>query len=439
MKGIFSTVFLLFLCNAAFAEGSNLITFKDAERIAIKNSPQIVSQRYTTDSAYQTASSQKLKRLPTLNLNAQSSLSSKIAQIEIPSAGISQTVGEHLNWSISPTLNFIVWDTGQILNRAKSLKRTADAQSNILDYDKREVLLGARTAYIGVQLAKEQVRLVKDALALARSQYAYVHEKFKVGASDKFDLTVAHQEMSDREKDLEQALGELYVSKRSLAASLGIEQDIETAENLDTEPLNVSLGLLLPRSNTPFNPETHPQVKALENKKSSYELSAKSVVAKYFPEISLTGVAGYQYPNLGQDEIIQQNSLMMGLQMPILEWGSIWKETKSQKYKARSAHEEKRQTVIDLTKDVSETRDWIDTYKRLRTTDVRVVGDAVEVAKLSYDSFKAGKIIFLDVQRANVKALSAKVDAARDNASLAVQISKLLALAVDEEVENDQE
>lgn len=422
-------------CSSALAESQRFITLKDAERLAVKNSPQIMAQKFTADSGYQDATSQKLKRLPTLELNAQNALVSKIGQID--TGGTTNTVGSHLNWSIAPALRFIVWDTGQILNKAKSMKKAADAASNMIDYDRREVLLAARTSYIGVQLAKEQVRLVTEALALARSQYAYVNAKFKVGSSDKFDLTVAHQEMSDREKDLEQAQGELYVSKRALAAALGIEKDIETAREIDVEPLKASLDALLPRADTPFDVETHPQIKALSNKKSSYELSAKSIVAKYFPEISVVGTAGYEYPNLGEKDIIQQNRLMMSLKMPILEWGSIWKATKGERYRARSSVEEKGQTAIDLTRNVSETRDWIETYKKLRITDIKVVNDADEVARLSFDSYKAGKIIFLDVQRANVKALQAKVDAARDNANLAVQISKLLALAVDEGVENE--
>jgi outer membrane protein TolC len=117
--------------------------------------------------------------------------------------------------------------------------------------------------------------------------------------------------------------------------------------------------------------------------------------------------------------------------MPIFEWGSIWKEAKSQKYLARSAEQQKRQTVIDLTRDVAETRDWIKTYRKLQTANVRVVKDAVDVARLSFDSYKAGRIIFLDVQRANVKELSAKVDAARNDGNLAIQIARLLALAED--------
>ncbi len=431
MRGIVLAILALFICNVSVADEMRLIPFKEAEKTALKNSPQLIAQQYIADSGYQQASSEKMKRFPSLQLGAQSSLTSKLGKINIPTLGLSNTVGEHLNWNISPTLNFIVWDTGRILNKAKSLRKAADAQTDTLDYDKRQVLLNARTTYVGVQIAKEQVRLVKDALALAKSQYAVVLDRFKTGTSDKFDLTVADQEVAERIKDLEQAGGELLVSKRALVAALAIEDKIEKAETMDVEPIKTSLDILTPRSNTAFDPKTHPQVKALENQKSSSELAEKSIVARYFPEITLQGSAGYEYPNLGADDVIQQNRASLGLQMPIFEWGSIWKDAKSQKYLAKSADQQKRQTVIDLTRDVSETRDWIETFKRLQLANVRAVKDAVEVAKLSFDSYKAGRIIFLDVQRANVKELSAKVDAARNDGNLAAQIAKLLALAED--------
>jgi len=431
MKKSLFFIFLLF-SSSALAQNSRLITFKEAEGLAILNSPQILAQQYATDAAYQQAEAQKLQRFPTLSLNAQSMFMSKVGKIEIPSMGVTNTVGSRTNWSVSPTLNFVVWDTGQILKKAKSLRLAADAQSELTNLDKRQVLLAARSAYLGVALAKEQVRLVKESLTLAKAQYAYVSSRFKAGSSDKFDLTVAHQEMTDREKDLEQAEGELLVSKRALVAALALEDEITKAEEIDVEPIDIPLKALSPKSNVVFNAEEHPQVRALADQSLSAQYSAKSIVAKYFPEITLKGSAGYEYPNLGQNEVTQQNRLTLGLSMPIFDWGRIWQETKSQKFQAKSADEQKRQTKIDLVRDVSETRDWIGTYKKLQKANDKVVKDAVEVARLSFDSYKVGRIIFLDVQRANVKELSAKVDAARNDANLAVSIAKLLALAMDE-------
>lgn len=429
---LFLMVSLLFYPPAASGKRpllSGLITFSDAEEIALENSHQIASQKYVIQSAGAKAFAEQVKILPNLDFGASSSFQSKIGKISIPALGLERDVGTHINWSVGPILNWIVWDTGQIWNMSKSLQELADSEGETLDYDTRQVLLNARTAYINVQLAREQVILVSDALQLARAQYTYVFQRKEAGTADLLDLTCAHQEVVDREKDLEQSEGNLRVAKRILVATLGFEPEKEGCDLLDVEPIENVLKGLLPEANIYVDIENHPKVKALEDQKRSSELAARSTIAQYFPKINLQGTSTYEYPNLGVNQTIQQNKLMLDLSVPILDWGTIGKESKSHKYRAYSTNEQKKQTIIDLSRLVSETREKILTLKGLRVANMRAVEDAVKVAQLSFESFKAGKIIFLDVQRANVKALSAKVAAAENDANLAVQVANLLALA----------
>jgi len=432
-KAILIVFLQLFVSGICLAAGETLsksfISFKQAEDIAIRNSHQIVSQRYVRDSARDDAFAQKVKRYPSLRFGADSSFVSKVGEIPTPIGGGTQQVGDHISWSTGPVVDWVVWDTGQITNQARSLEKVADSQDMNLDTVSRQVLLNARSAYIDVQLASEQVRLVKDALALARAQYSDVSEKKKVGTADQLDLTVAHQEVVDRERDLETALGQLGIAKRNLVAALGFDPEIENADSLDVEPIRNVLGALLPQADVPVEVESHPEVKALADQREASMLAAKSSSARHWPKVVMEGSATYQYPNLGQNETIQQNQATVGLNLPILDWGMISKETRSHMYQAYSAEEQKKQKIIDLSRDTSRIRERIGTLKELRVADVKAVKDAVEVARLIYDSYKAGRVIFLDVQRANVKALSAKVTSAQTDAELAIQISRLLALA----------
>jgi outer membrane protein TolC len=425
---------ILLLSSGLFAQDKparSFISFRDAENLAIENSHRIVSQAYTVRSAREQSKAQKVKRYPSLNLEADSMFQSKIGSISIPGMG-NRDVGDHINWSAGPALDWVVWDTGQITKKAKSLEKTADAESENLDYDARQVLLNARVSYISVQLAKEQLRLVRDALKLARAQYADILEKKKAGTADQLDLTVAHQEMVDREKDLEHANGELAISKRTLIAALGYDPESPDADAVDVESIESVLRTLLPKSGAYVDIESHPQVKALADQQKSSELAAKSSSARQWPTITMRGKSTFEYPNLGDNSTIQQNKLMLGLRMPILDWGMIRKESRSYRYQAYSAGEQRKQTMIDLSRNTAEIKERIATLKELRIGNVRSVKDAVEVARLSYDSYKAGKITFLDVQRANVKALAVKVDSAQTDAELAMQISKLLAMAESE-------
>jgi outer membrane protein TolC len=430
-------IFLLqfFLFSAALyaqnARPKSFISFHDAENLAIENSHAIASQGYVVKSAKEDAKAQQVKRYPQLSFKADSLFQSKIGSISLPGVG-NRDVGDHINWSTGPALDWVVWDTGQITKKAKSLEKTVDAQSENLDYNTRQVLLNARASYINVQLAKAQVVLVRDALKLARAQYSDILEKKKTGTADLLDLTVAHQEVVDRERDLETADGELAIARRNLLAALGYDPNINDADSIDVEPINNVLRTLLPRSDAHVNIESHPQVKALSDQEEAHELSAKSSSARHWPKITMKGTSTFEYPNLGDNSIIQQNKMLLNLHLPVFDWGMISKETKSNRYQAYSSKEQKEQTAIDLSRDTQDTRERIKTLEGLRIADVKAVKDAVEVARLTYDSYNAGRVIFLDVQRANVKALSVKVNSAQTDAELAMQISKLLALAVSE-------
>ncbi len=408
------------------------ISFKEAENLAIENSHQIASQSYMAKAAMEQAKAQKVWRYPSIDFEADSMFQSKIGSIQIPSIG-NKDVGDHTNWSVGPAVNWIVWDTGQITKKAKSLEKRADAHMANLDYVTRQVLLNVRLSYIGVQLAKEHMRLVSDALKLAHAQYADILEKKKAGTADQFDLTVAHQEVVDREMELESAKGELAIAKRILVAALGFYPESPDINSIDVESIEVVLRTLLPKSNTNINIESHPQVKALADEEQSAKFAAESSKARRWPKITMHGKSSFEYPNLGDKNTIQQNKLMLGLRMPIFDWGLINKESLSYKYQANFAKEQRQQTIIDLSRSAAEIRERIETLKKLRTKNARAVQDAVLIAKLSYDSYKAGKIIFLDVQKANMKALTAKIDSAKTDAELAMQISKLLAIAESEE------
>lgn len=434
LKNILIMVLFELLCvGSVFAAEDGLpgpfISFGTAEELAIKNSYLLAAQKYTVQSAGSRASAQKVKRLPSLSFNASSMFQSQIGQITIPQLGLTRTVGEHTNWSAGPALNFVIFDAGQITNKARSLAKITDAEGQNLETDLRQVLLNARSAYINVQLAKEQLRYVRDALALAKSQYADISHKKEAGTADLLDLTVAHEEIVDRQKDLEQANGDLAVAKRALIAALGYDSETENCDAVDVEPVSSVLSTLLPRAQVPVDVKEHPQVKSLANQQHSSELAAKSTIAKYFPQISLQGTATYQYPNLGINNTVQQNQLTLGLGLPIIDWGMINKESKSYKYQAHSTGEQKNQTIINLAQQTAATRERIDTLKALRIENVKAVKDAVEIARLTYEAYKAGRIIFLEVQRVNVKALAVEVNSAQTDAELGIQIANLLALA----------
>ncbi len=438
-KPKFKYVPLFFLCaitSAIFCSESTaaLLTISEAEKISMENSHRILAQQHIISSTHEKASAERVKQFPMLGLGGQAQFMSKVGEVAIPVVGVNQQIGDHKAWSVGPVVDWVAWDAGQIGKRAKSIRTQADAERETLEAEQRQVLLTVRAAYIGVLLAQDQVRLVQSSLSVARDQYNYVSAKKAVGASDKFDATIAHQEVADRELDLEQAKGELLVRKRALFAALAMDATSEDANALEVESTDSVLNKLLPSSTKEANVAEHPEVKSLGLKQKSAEIAASSAMAAHWPKLTVTGSAVYQYPNFGVLNTVQQNTLTLGLRLPILDWGMINKESRVSSYQAMANLEQKKNRLIELQKDLAEARDNISTLKSMKKTNVVAVKDAKEVASLAFDQYKTGRIIFLDVQKANNRSLTAQVQAARTDAELAVQIARLISLAETENV-----
>lgn len=425
------------------------LSLDEAAKIAIENSHKIAAQYENAVAASEAAASAGTKRFPQISLQGQNRYTSKIGQITIPGA-TTMDIGTHNAWSVGPVLDWVAWDAGSIAKNAKSLKHAASAQDYSTDATRRNVLLNARMAYFSVQLASEQLRLVADALDVARSQYSVVSERTSVGSQDKLDLVTAHQDVMDRELDFENAMSELASQVRAFIADLGLEQasnpsfpaDAKLASSLKSppvkpdfllnlEPAEGSISFMTSKAKGHVEIPNHPAYQSAHENKNAAIFAYKSTTAQHWPKLTVQGKSSYDYPNFAELSRVQQNTLTLGVSIPFIDWGMISKDARSKKHQANAALEQMRQTEIDLAQDLGETKDNIAILTKARETSAIRVKDAVETAKLVFDEYLAGHVIFLEVQRANNRALEAKVDAARTDAQLLGQLARMESLITD--------
>ncbi|HPM41398.1 MAG TPA: TolC family protein, partial [bacterium] len=145
-----------------------------------------------------------------------------------------------------------------------------------------------------------------------------------------------------------------------------------------------------------------------------------------------------QYPNFAQLDTIQQNQLSLGLSMPLLDWGMVSKDARSKRHRAASAANELLETKTQLARALGEARDRAALLEKQRISAASAAVDAAEAARLVYDAYLAGEVIFLEVQRANFRALSARVEAARTDSKLLVELARLENLLTKPQTETEQ-
>lgn len=426
------------------------LSLDDAASLAIANSNTLGAQTETAESAREAAASALTQRFPQIGIGASTTFQSKIGQVTLPPSQTVQ-VGDHYTWWVGPVLEWVAWDGGVIGKNAKSLKHTADAEARSGENVRRNVLLSSRMAYFSVQLACEQLRLVTESLNVARAQYADVAQRERIGSADRLDAVTAHQEVVDRERDYQDAQRELAVQVRSLIALLGAPQKRDAlfpidarlsrhTKSLPTHPdmivnldlLTDTIAIMQPRARGEVDITKHPAYQSSEESVRAAHLAYESARAAHWPKVTVTGQSTYQYPNFGDLSTVQQNQLTMGLAVPVIDWGMVSKQARSKKHAANAAQEQLKETERTLSRDLAQTMDRIALLNASRATYAAAVKDASEAARLVYEKYKAGDIIFLEVQRANLKALRAKVDAARIDAQLLGQLAQMESLITEE-------
>ncbi len=431
----------------SFAQGSGdgqarlSMTLFEAEQLALQNSHALESLRHARESTSESAAGQGAKRFPQLGLEGTARFNSAIGMVELPT-GQQMQIGDHHSWSVGPILEWVAFDAGQLSRQTESLRRLADSQGSQYSSARRQKLLGSRLAYFGVQLALKQLRLVSESLGVARAQYSDVSQNNAAGLASRLDLVTAHQEVVDRTRDFQDAQAELAVRVRELAAITGQQQERSpvfpvglgmgsrsgpTRPDMivDVEPIERTLAAFLPQAGRVASVEGHPAVTAAEQQRESAKAAERGIKAGRWPKVSVFGRSGFEYPNFAELKTVQQNTLNFGLKMPIFDWGLISHQARSQQHQASAAEEQRRQLIVDLNRDLGQAQDRIAALKAQRSTCAAAVRDAAESASLIYEAYKAGQLTFLEVQRANLRSLTAKVEAARTDVQLLTQIARL--------------
>jgi multidrug efflux system outer membrane protein len=145
--------------------------------------------------------------------------------------------------------------------------------------------------------------------------------------------------------------------------------------------------------------ERRPDIREAEQKLIAANAQIGVAKAAYFPQISLTGSAGYESPALASLFTGPASLWSFGgaLTQPLFQGGRL----KSNVRLAEAQHQESllayRQTIQDAFRDVSNALIAYRKYREFRVQQENLTGAAQDAARLSEIRFKAGTTDYLEV------------------------------------------
>lgn len=439
----------LLLSGPAAAEVPRLrLTMAEAEAAGREHSPALKAAAEEGLGAGDAADARFAALLPRLTLDGSYRYQTEVPSLALAPGQPSRPFGDHRATSIGPTVTWTLWDQGSLLKTWRAQKAraaTAEASSRLAG---RQATLGARLAYVQVQLAGEQQRELADALALAEAQYKEIDTRFKAGAASRIDTLSSHQESLQRRKQFLQAQAELAASLRELLQLTGRGEGLDISRPLDSrlargtpeglaeatvvvelDPLAAPQAALEAAGSSRLD-EDHPRSAVEAGRAEAARLSASALGASRGPVIRLQGRASYDYPNGPVLESVTQKSVGLTASLPLFEGRQTARAVSEQKHLAGAAERRRELASEELRRDWDVARSALGSLRAQQAVDERSVAETEELTRLIYLSYKAGRSSILEVQTANLRALEAKVQAARTRAQILIQLAALANLAV---------
>ena len=423
------------------------LSLEDLTQTALAHSSQLQAAKLGYESSESEAKSAGSGEFPRLGLNANYFYQTYVPELSIAPNEPPEAFGEANNWSAWATLNWNIWDFRSQHEMADSATEVSQSQDELYEATIRQVTLAVRMAYFQAKVNAEQVRLLGDSLKVAQNQYTDIGHQFKFGTASRMDHLSSHQEVLNYQRQFRQAQANLAESLRDLYALVGVKEPADFKLPLDkhmedalpdTIPLPSvwlmmdstadSLTMLRKEEVVPPNDQV-PQLRTYAYMADSSRSAANAIHSELLPKITLSAQAGYENPDGPILQTVQQNIISLSASMPLFDWGQIVNDSNSKQKQAEVYEQNWSQARTDLWRDWNKAKDQLSSLRDQEKLNDEAVSETTDLARLTYKSYKAGTVRFLEVQTANLQALDAKIQSVSNNVQLLMQLSVLSSLS----------
>ncbi|MFA5161386.1 MAG: TolC family protein [Elusimicrobiales bacterium] len=435
---------LFLLCADCRAQQAVSLSLSGCEEAAFSSSHQLKSARAELAAAISAENALLSPLYPRIAMEGWLKYSGVIPAMTLPIVG-KQYLGDNWNYSIGPAAYWTVYDAGARALAHESADKLALAKEEEVKNISRQVALAARMAYFRAQYSLERLYLVAGQHKLAAEQYRDISLNAAAGVKTRLDELMSHQQLLERGRQLRQARSDLSAALRALCAVSGDECGYDPSLPLDWRLNYRDYGIEPPTALVSAEPAAgllekmrryaaakpdfnSPGLRALELSASSYRAAAQSRLADTGPKITLSARSALEYPNGPSLYSFGQNSAGAAVSFPLFESGKNGFLSQQQESMALSADERRLQLVREIRRDFGEAADAFASLEAQQRLNIQAAKEAEEAARLTYDSYNAGRSTYLELEAANLRELEAKTQTALTDAQMLMELALLASL-----------
>jgi outer membrane protein len=381
------------------------LSLTQAYALAIQNNPQFSAAKLNASAAAQVPKEYRANFAPNLTGNISgvgADSGSRIAAGALNNPAVYSRVASGL------VASQMLTDFGRTRNLVDMAKFRAQAQDQVTESTRADILLATSRAYFGVLRATSVLQVAQQTVAARQLVSDQVTALEANRLKSQLDVSFANVNLADAKLLLSQAQNDLKSAQAQLAAAMGLPN--QTEFNLAAEPVPAPL---------PSNLDTliqdaiqnRPELKDLRLEQNAAERFVKAEHSLFFPTIAALGTAGF-VPAGEQAVPGRYGAIGLNVSIPIFNGGLFRARQTEAELRAQAAT----QNVNDLANRV--VRDLrvaylaaITAYERIGLTDelLKQAQLALDLAQSRYD---LGLSSIVELSQAQLNLTSAQIGAA---------------------------
>ncbi|MGN0929963.1 MAG: efflux transporter outer membrane subunit [Alphaproteobacteria bacterium] len=280
------------------------------------------------------------------------------------------------------------------------------------------------TAYINLRMAEQNLKNMRENVALQEDAYNIISEKYTADLIDEMTLNQSRYLLENMKMQIPSLEYEREMYKNSLAVLLGrLPDDIDDIlksnnENLVNKILHYDVEKLY---NLPIDIiRNRPDVKMAEEELISQNAEVGVAVANVYPKISLTGFFGFQ--SLKFSDLIEHDSvghsLVPQLTQPLFHFFQLRDNIRLQKLKRDEALVNYEQTLLNATAELKNAITALKKEFERNNSATMAYQKMTEVSDLMWKKYLMGLVEYTDVLNSEQNRLSAQTNMINSNANL---------------------
>lgn len=396
---------LVLIAGTAFAQQPLRLTLAEAERLAVANNPQLSAAQLNAAAAAQVPLEVRAASEPLLS-GAITAVGADSGS-RLAAGGLNNPV-VYNRLASGVTLSQLVTDFGRTRSLVDASRSRAQAQDQIVNVTRGQILLAVDRAYFGVLRADAILHVAEQTVAARKLVADQIEALARASLKSSLDVSFAKVNLSDAKLLLSSALSNVDAASAELATALGMPAQYEqggftVAPEPTPEPLAEPLDALLRNAL-----RDRPELAALRLEQNAARQFARAEKDLSLPTISIAASAGLA-PAADTQVRNRYGAVGVNVSIPVLN-GHLFRARQAEaELRARSAGRNVEDLANRVSRDVRVA--WLNAtnaWERLSLT-AQYVDQARLALDLSQRRYDLGLTSIVELSQAQLNVTAAEI------------------------------